>query len=284
MRDRPVMLCAGSGYVAQALAARLLRRGWRVVGTTRDPARKPALAAMGIEPEIWPPAPAAAAGATHVLVSAPPDERGDPTLRAIGPALAANPGLKWVGYLSTTGVYGDHGGGWVDEASPLNPAPGRAERRAAAEAEWRAAGLPLHIFRIAGIYGPGRAPFERIRAGAARRIVKEGQVFSRIHRDDIAAALLASIERPSPGAVYNLSDDLPAPPEDVIAYAAELLGVAAPPAVRFEDAEMSPMARSFYAESRRVSNRRMREELGVRLAYPTYREGLAAILAEESRS
>lgn len=281
MQDRPVMLCVGAGYVAQALAERLLQRGWRVLGTTRDAARKSALAEIGIEPESWPPSSSALAEATHVLSSAAPDERGDPALRAIGRDLAANSALKWVGYLSTTGVYGDQGGGWVDEDHPLNPAPGRSARRAAAEAEWRASGLPTHIFRLAGIYGPGRAPFERIRAGAARRIVKEGQVFSRIHRDDIAAALLASIDRPAPGAIYNLSDDLPAPPQDVIAHAADLLGVAAPPEVRFEDAEMSPMARSFYAESRRVSNRRLREELGVRLAYPTYREGLAATLAEE---
>lgn len=281
MPDRPFLLCAGFGYSAQALAGALRPLGWRIAGTMRDPARAPAIAALGVEPVLWPPAPELAAEATHVLVSAAPDQEGDPTLRAIGPALAGSRALKWVGYLSTTGVYGDHAGGWVDEDSPLEPGTARGRRRLEAENAWRALGVPLHIFRLAGIYGPGRGPFEKVRNGTARRIVKPGQIFSRIHRDDIAAALRASALNPKPGGVYNLCDDEPAPPEDVIACAAELLGVPLPPEIAFDEAEMSPMARSFYAELKRVSNRRMREELGVAPLYPGYREGLAAILREE---
>ncbi|MEM1066115.1 MAG: SDR family oxidoreductase, partial [Pseudomonadota bacterium] len=200
----------------------------------------------------------------------------------------AAPHLEWVGYLSTTGVYGDHGGGWVDEHTALTPATKRGEMRRVAEAAWQAlaveTGLPLHIFRLAGIYGPGRGPFAKVRAGTARRIVKEGQVFSRIHVEDIAQVLAASIARPKPGAIYNLCDDDPAPPQDVIAHAAELLGLPLPPAIAFEEAELSPMARSFYAESKRVRNDRIKEELGVTLHYPSYRDGLAALLAAESGS
>jgi nucleoside-diphosphate-sugar epimerase len=187
--------------------------------------------------------------------------------------------LEWIGYLSTTGVYGDRAGGWVDETAELRPVNARSRWRVEAEAAWAASGLPVEIFRLAGIYGPGRSAFDRLREGRAQRIVKQGQIFSRIHVDDIAAALAASIAAPRPAVVWNLADDEPAPPEDVIAYAAELLGLPVPPAIPFEEAELSPMARSFYAESKRVSNRRLRETLGVALAHPTYREGLRAILA-----
>ncbi len=276
----PTLLCAGFGYSARALATLLVPEGWRVIGTHRAPDGAAAIAATGVEPALWPPSPEIVRAATHLLVSAAPDETGDPTLRALGPHLAAPP-LQWVGYLSTTGVYGDRAGGWVDEETEPAPTTRRGEMRVAAEAEWRATGLPLHIFRLAGIYGPGRGPFEKVRDGTARRIIKPGQVFSRIHRDDIAAALRASIARPEPGAVYNLCDDDPAPPEDVIAHAAELLGLPLPPAVDYETAELSPMARSFYSESKRVSNARTKERLGLKLCHPTYREGLAAILEEE---
>ena len=193
------------------------------------------------------------------------------------------------GYLSTTGVYGDHGGGWVDEGAALTPATERGRARVAAEAEWAAladrTGAALHVFRLAGIYGPGRGPFAKVRAGTARRIVKPGQVFSRIHVDDIAAVLLASIDRPADaadgGRVYNVCDDDPAPPQDVLAHAAHLLGLPPPPAVDFAEADLSPMARSFYAESKRVRNDRIKAELDVRLRHPTYRDGLAALLAQE---
>jgi nucleoside-diphosphate-sugar epimerase len=285
----PVLLSLGHGYSAAALGRRLLAEGWRVIGTGRGEDSLARIRASGAEAVRWPGTPLAPllAQATHLLTSIAPDgvEEGaaDPVLRAEGRAVAeAAPRLAWAGYLSTTGVYGDRGGDWVDEASDLRPATARGRARVAAEAEWAAVpGLPLHIFRLAGIYGPGRGPFEKVRQGTARRIVKPGQVFSRIHVEDIAQALAASIARPRPGAIYNLCDDDPAPPEDVIAHAARLLGLPVPPAEDFAGAAMSPMARSFYAESKRVSNARMKAELGVRLRHPTYREGLAALLEAE---
>lgn len=275
------LLSIGHGYSAEALARRLLARGWTVIGTTRNPAKAARMAAAGVEPLVLPASLAPAlARATHVLTSVAPDGGGDPILRDHAGALrAARP--AWVGYLSTTAVYGDHAGGWVDEDTPLTPATARGRARVEAEAGWAALGLPLHIFRLAGIYGPGRGPFEKVRDGTARRIIKAGQVFSRIHVDDIAQVLEASIDRPRPGAVYNVCDDDPAPPEDVIGHAAELLGLPLPPAVPYAEAEMTPMARSFYAESKRVRNDRMKDELGVTPRYPTYREGLASLLALE---
>ena len=282
-----VLLSLGHGYSAAALARRLIPAGWRVLGTTRSEEKRAAIAATGVEPLIWPlEAPEAAfKAATHVLASAAPGAAGDPALALYRELIAAEAGrLEWVGYLSTTGVYGDRQGGWVTEDDPLTPATRRGEMRVAAEAEWRARqeahGLKLHIFRLAGIYGPGRGPFAKVRSGTARRIVKPGQVFSRIHVEDIASVLEASIARPNPGATYNVCDDDPAPPEDVIAFAAELLGLPVPPAIPIEEAEMTPMARSFYAESKRVSNTRIKHELGVRLRYPDYRAGLRALLAE----
>ena len=222
--------------------------------------------------------------ADHLLISAGPDAAGDPVLAALGQEIAARAGqFAWVGYLSTTGVYGDHGGGWVDEDTPLAPSTRRGVWRQQAEAAWQAIpGLPLHIFRLAGIYGPGRGPFAKVRQGSARRIIKPGQVFSRIHVEDIAQVLRASIARPDPGAIYNLCDDDPAPPQDVIAYAAELLDVPIPEAVPFDSAEMTPMARSFYADSKRVRNDRIKDELGIGLLYPDYRSGLRALLRDEA--
>ena len=261
-------------------------RCWRVIGTTRSEDKAAQLQAEGVEPRIWPGANMAPAldAATHLLISPAPTEAGDPVLNALGPEIAARRDqFKWVGYLSTTGVYGDHGGGWVDEDTALTPATKRGQMRVEAEANWRAVGLPLHIFRLAGIYGPGRGPFAKVRAGTARRIIKPGQVFSRIHVEDIAQVLAASIARPDPGAIYNLCDDDPAPPEEVIGHAAELLGLPLPPAEDFATADMKPMARSFYAESKRVRNDRIKDDLDVVLKYPTYREGLAALLAAEER-
>jgi dTDP-4-dehydrorhamnose reductase len=276
------LLSFGHGYSAAALARLLLPQGWRLIGTTRSPERAVQLAASGVEPLIWPgPDPVPLDAASHVLISAGPDQDGDPVLRALGGQIAAKAAdLAWVGYLSTTAVYGDHQGGWVDEGTALTPASRRGRWRVDAEAAWAAVpGLPLHIFRLAGIYGPGRGPFAKVRAGTARRIVKPGQVFSRIHVEDIAQVLAASIARPDPGAAYNVCDDDPAPPEDVIAHAAGLLGVPVPPAIPFDEAELTPMARSFYGESKRVSNDRIKSDLGVALKYPSYRDGLPALLA-----
>jgi nucleoside-diphosphate-sugar epimerase len=283
----PHLFSFGHGYSAQALARRLLPQGWIVTGTTRSAEKASTLAREGIA-VLRPgddPAPALRR-ATHLLISAGPTEEGDPAIAALTPVLQeVAPALTWAGYLSTTGVYGDHGGGWVDEATPLTPATRRGRLRVLAEQQWRdlaaATGLPLHIFRLAGIYGPGRGPFAKVRAGTARQIIKPGQVFSRIHVEDIAQVLAASIARPDPGAVYNVCDNDPAPPQDVLAHAAALLGLPEPPREDFDSAEMTPMARSFYAESKKVRNDRMLRELDVVLKYPDYRTGLAALLAEE---
>ena len=286
MPETPTLLSFGHGYTARALAARLLAQGWRVIGTTRFEEKARAIRGTGADALVWPSATAdirtALDRATHVLVSAGPDATGDPVLKAAERAIRERASrFAWAGYLSTTGVYGDRGGDWVDETSECRPSTTRGQWRFDAERAWARlhdeAGLPLHIFRLAGIYGPGRGPFTKVRDGTARRIVKAGQVFSRIHVDDIATVLEASIARPRPGAVYNVCDDEAAPPQDVIALAAELLGRPVPPTIRYEEAEMTSMARSFYAESKRVSNRLIRDELGVVLRYPSYREGLAAL-------
>lgn len=288
MRRR--LFCFGYGFSASVLAARFLTQGWAVAGTTRKPEKLAALAAEGVEAFLFDrdrplddPA-AALAGATHVLISAPPDAQGDPVLDQHAAEILACKGIEWLGYLSTTGVYGDRGGAWVDEDSALEPTGPRGERRLAAEngwlALWRDHGLPVHLFRLAGIYGPGRNALETVRRGRAQRIDKPGQVFSRIHVEDIASVLEASIAAPNPGRAYNLCDDDPAPPEAVIAQACALLGVDPPPLVPFEAAELSDMARSFYRDNKRVSNARIKAELGVTLAYPDYKTGLKALLAE----
>ncbi|MDF2140422.1 SDR family oxidoreductase [Paenirhodobacter sp. CAU 1674] len=278
------LLSIGHGYSAQALARVLLPQGWHIIATTRSAEKAAALRAQGVEAILWPGGDLPLDRATHLLTSVAPDATGDPVLRAHGAQIAAAaPHLQWVGYLSTVGVYGDHQGGWVDEDTALTPATARGQARVAAEADWQAVpGLAPHIFRLAGIYGPGRGPFEKVRDGSARRIIKPGQVFSRIHVDDIAQVLAASIARPDPGRVYNVCDDDPAPPQDVLSHAAQLLGLPEPPAVPYDGAAMSPMARSFYAESKRVRNDRIKDELGVRLIHPDYRAGLAALLADET--
>ena len=277
------LLSFGHGYSARSLAARLVPQGWRIFGTTRKTERLDEIAATGVEPVLWPGTDVRPLleSSAHLLISAGPGPEGDPVLNGLGDEIAAvAPALRWAGYLSTTGVYGDHEGGWVDEDTPLVPATRRGRARVEAEAAWQAIeSLPLHIFRLAGIYGPGRGPFAKVRNGTARRIIKPGQVFSRIHVEDIATALELSIATPHPGAIYNLCDDDPAPPQDVIAYAAELLGLPVPPAIPFEEAEMTPMARSFYAESKKVRNDRAKVELGWKPAYPDYRSGLAALRA-----
>lgn len=277
------LLSLGYGYTARLFARALIAQGWRVIGTTRDAAKARALEAEGVEPLLWQPGAkpeAAIAAATHILHSASPIDGHDPFMH-LAPLLR-EAGPEWFGYLSTTGVYGDTGGAWVDEDSPLAPARGRSADRAAAEAAWLASGLPLHVFRLAGIYGPGRGPFARLRSGQAQRIVKPGQVFSRIYVEDIVRVLLASIARPDPGRIYNLCDDLPAGADEVLVAAAQMIGLPLPEALDFATAELSPMARSFYAECRRVRNDRIKAELGVVLQCPDYHAGLRAILAAEA--
>ncbi len=284
----PSLLCIGFGYCAQGLARHPDLAGWTCAATARTAEKAHSLRAEGIDAQVWPAETLIAdlPPRTHLLISAPPEEAGDPVLNRYREALLdQRERIDWIGYLSTTAVYGDRQGGWVDEASALTPASERGKRRVAAERDWLAlaeAGLPVHTFRLAGIYGPGRGPFEKIRRGTVQRIDKPEQVFGRIHVEDIATTLLASIKRPNPGTAYNVTDDLTCPPQDVIGHAADLLGLPRPPLVPFEQAQMSPMARSFYGENKRVRNDRIRQDLGVTLAYPTYREGLAAILAAEA--
>jgi len=269
----------GLGYSGKAVARALLGQGWSVAGTTRSGRADdlPGVEVFAFDRDR--PLPADALdGVAGILSTVPPDAAGDPVVATMAAAMrTARP--RWVGYLSTTGLYGDHGGGWVDETTPPDPTQDRSRRRLEAEQQWIGTGLPVHLFRLAGIYGPGRSAIEQVLAGTARRINKPGQMFSRIHVEDIARAVLASLTRPAPGAIYNLCDDDPAQPQEVILYACALLGIAPPPEIGWEEARatLSPMALGFYADNKRVSNRRMRDELGVELAYPSYRDGLAAI-------
>ena len=274
------LLCIGYGFSARALAPVLQNLGWSITGTTRNPARVPEMLAEQVAPIIWPGDDLYAAlnDASHLLISAAPSTQGDPFLGTID--LAAHK-FSWVGYLSTTGVYGNHDGAWVDETASLNPTTKRGQYRVQAEAAWIATALPVHIFRLAGIYGPGRGPFSKVRNGTARRIIKRGQMFSRIHADDIAQVLAASISQPRPGAIYNLCDDDPAPPQDVLAYAAQLLNMPLPPKVDFALADMTAMARSFYAENKRVRNDLIKSELNIALKYPSYKDGLQSLLELE---
>ena len=280
------LFCFGYGYSAESLVRQLSARIISVTGTRTSIGdfAEPGIELAAYKGDV----PSAdvrrlLAGTTHLLVSIPPDLEGDPVLRHFADDIAALSDLAWVGYLSTVGVYGDHKGAWVDEDTPVKPISERSLRRVQAERAWldfrAATGKRIDIYRLSGIYGPGRSVIDNLRGGTARRIVKPGQVFNRIHVDDIARALSAAIERDAGHTVYNVSDDEPAPPEDVLAYAAELLGVPVPPAIPFEQAGLSAMAATFWAENKRVRNARIRTALGVELLYPTYREGLRALAA-----
>jgi nucleoside-diphosphate-sugar epimerase len=283
----------GLGFSAFALAKRLTAKGWQIAGTARGDNKIARLGREGYAIARFAGERGderlskLLAGTTHLLHSIPPSPEGDPVLASYRTEIAALPSLAWVGYLSTVGVYGDQEGGWVDERTEPKPNSARTDARVEAERAWLAfgqeTGVPVHVFRLAGIYGPGRSVFDKLKAGTARRINKDGQVFSRIHVEDIAGVLEASIARPRGGAIYNVADDEPAAPGEVVAYAAELMGVAPPPEVAFDEADLSPMARSFYEGSRRIMNARIKSELGVKLRYPTYREGLAALLADHSK-
>ncbi len=280
------LFCFGFGYSAAALARALAQENVTVAGTTRDPEKAEALFSRDVEAFPFdgtaPMGEGALDGATHVLVSIPPDASGDPVLRHHARDLAqARP--RWIGYLSTTGVYGDRGGGWVDEGSALRPTAERTRRRVQAELQWLRfgdrAGVPVHVFRLAGIYGPGRSVLDELRAGRARCIDKPGHLFSRIHVDDIAMVLTAAMARPNAGDIFNVCDDEPAAQAEVVAFGASLLGMDPPPLVPFADAGLSEMARTFWADDKRVRNDRLKRALGVTLTYPTYREGLRAVLA-----
>jgi nucleoside-diphosphate-sugar epimerase len=282
------LLCFGFGFSARTLAARLDKQAWKISATSRDPEGIAEINDQGfrgllfdsklqIEPDV-----------THLLISAPPDENGDPVLNLYQEQLwRIAKQLQWVGYLSTTGVYGDRGGDWVDEDSPLEPNTARGHRRLEAERSWMKLhidhGLLVHLFRLAGIYGPGRNQLLAVLNGSAKRIIKSGQIFGRIHVDDIAGVLAVSMAKPNPGRAYNVCDDEPCPPQEVVEYAANLLGVPVPLEIPFEDANLSAMARSFYADSKRVSNKRMKNELSYKLLYPNYREGLSALKSQLTR-
>lgn len=267
------LFCFGFGYTAGHLA-RALPAGWQVGGTVRHKDGRPGTQLFGDALDL--------SHITHLLLSIPPEEAGDPVLLRYRHTLEAAENLRWIGYLSTTGVYGDHGGALVDENTPTAPTSERARRRVAAERDWlafgRARGVMVQIFRLAGIYGPGRNVLEDLKDGTAKRIVRPGQLFSRIHVEDIAAVLRAALTGDHPSAIFNVCDDEPAPPAEVVTFAADLLGVTPPPEIPFEQAALSPMALTFWADNKRVDNRRMKEELGVGLTYPTYREGLKSLL------
>ena len=265
--------------------------GERVCGTVRSAEKARKLHALhpNIEAYVFDPPHIDAAieqriaSATHLLVSIPPGDAGDPVLAHFANAIAEARHLDRIVYLATIGVYGDADGAWIDEETPTEPNSTRNRSRVVAEQQWLAlgqrAGKKVTLLRLAGIYGPRRNALVNLREGKARRLVKPGQVFNRIHVEDIARAVEAAFASQEAAGIFNVTDDEPAPPQDVIAYAAKLLGVEPPPEIPFERADLSPMARSFYSSNKRVSNRKLKERLGVALAFPTYREGLRALAA-----
>lgn len=279
----------GLGFSGRTFAERHIARGDHVSGTVRSRDKARALSAAGIATHVFGPDGGDdaigidLAASEALLISVPPGTGGDPVLGNYAAQIAAAPNLRWIGYLSTIGVYGDHSGAWIDERTPATPTNARSIERADAEQAWLAFGaandIPMHIFRLAGIYGPGQSQLVQLARGTAKRIIKPGQVFNRIHVEDIARVLDASLERPHAGAIYNVTDNEPAPAQDVVTFAAQLCGVEPPPEIDLDDADLTEMGRSFYAESKRVRNDLLRNELGVTLAYPTYREGITALRA-----
>lgn len=289
------LFCFGYGYTCDYLAHELMSRGgWSIGGTTRDPDKRAFLRSRGVKAHLFDYEHPLGDpyfildGTTHLLISTPPDDIGDPTFAMHAADIIRIPTLKWVGYLSTTGVYGDRDGGVVDEYSEIRPNSKRGSRRVRAEEEWlsllQSYGLPVHIFRLAGIYGPGRSALDSVRAGVARRIDKPGQAFNRIHVEDIVQVLMASFARPRPGAIYNLADDDPEPSHEVIRYACELLDIVPPRLIPYDEADMAPIARSFYQDNKRIKNDLIKEELGIVLKYPNFREGLIGCLEAEKHA
>lgn len=288
MTEKKKIFCFGHGYVAERLSRELLRQGWDVCSTTTSPEKQARLKKSGIECFLFDDSHTindpyeVFDGVTHVLLSIPPGAEGDPVFEIHGMDLAKIKSLEWVGYLSATTVYGNHDGNWIDESMPPAPDSRRGSLRLKAEEQWeslyRDEGLPVHIFRIAGIYGPGRSALDSVIAGSARCIDKPNHVFNRIHVDDISQTLQASIAKPYPGAIYNLADDVPSPSHEVILYACHLVGMTPPPITPFHLAEMAPIVRSFYKDNKRIRNDRIKQELGVVLRYPDYRTGLESCL------
>lgn len=277
----------GMGFSATFFSLQAHARGVQITGTVRSRDKAAALSGAGLTMRVFGQASidgeieADIAASDAMLISVPPDADGDPVLRAYRTQIVAAPKLRWIGYLSTIGVYGNHNGAWIDEQTPVNATNARSRHRAAAEREWLALGtasnIPVQVFRLAGIYGPGRNQLVQIAEGTAKRVIKAGQVFNRIHVEDIARVLNASLAQPRQGGIYNVTDNEPAPPQDVVTFAAKLCGREPPPEIAFDDAQLTPMGRSFYDENKRVRNRLIRDELGVMLAYPSYCEGLAAL-------
>jgi NAD dependent epimerase/dehydratase family enzyme len=277
------ILFFGFGFSAEALSRILPKSEWTITGTSRTPRGAEAIQKLGFNGVVFDELKSIPADVTHIVTSVPPDADGDPVLRKFGQELQTRAThFQWLAYLSTTGVYGDHEGAWVNEDTPLTPNTERGHRRLSAEKAWMRLhyynALPVHIFRLAGIYGPGRNALESLKDGSAKRVIRQGQIFSRIHVDDIAGILAASMSKPNHGRAYNVADNEPCPPQDVISYGAELLEITPPPEIPFEQAELSPMARSFYMDSKRVSNDRVKEELGYQFLYPDYKTGLKSLL------
>lgn len=292
-RDKK-LFCFGYGYTASFLAERLKPFGWKIAGTTTDPEKRVFMKQAGIEAQLYDhnhtinDPYASFKDVSHVLLSIPPGADGDLVVDIHGLDLCKMPNIEWVGYLSTTAVYGNQDGNWVDELTPPEPSSRRGSLRLRAEQQWQFLqtndGLPLHIFRLAGIYGPGRSAIDSVRAGTARRIDKPGHVFNRIHVEDIVQALVASMNQPRPGAIYNLSDDDPGPSHDVVTFACNLVGIDPPPITQFDQTEMAPIVRSFYKDNKRVRNDLVKKELGVDFIYPDFRAGLQACMDIEDNT
>jgi len=284
----PTLLVFGGGWLGEAAARKAMRRSHRAILTSRDAARRATLAAGGfgaLDPDDAPALDEAVAAASAILITAPPEPDGCPGLRRVIPAVTRTAAFPdWIGYVSSTAVYGDRGGGWAFEDDPLNAASLEGARRVRAERDWLDAGqgmgLTVQIFRLPALYGPGRSPLERLRDGTARLVRKPGQVFNRVHVDDAVSGLFASMARPRPGAAYTLCDDEPAPADVVMEWAADRLGLPRPPEIDLDDPSVSDAMRRFYLDSKRLSNARAKAELGWRPRYPTFREGLEAMLGD----
>lgn len=282
------VLILGCGYVGLAFGKQMLARGALVTGTFRTDVSAQKLTQHGISPLFFTGTASqslyeSARTADIILASIPPDQNGDAGYLALTPIFQTS-NTRWIGYLSTTGIYGDRQGGWAFENDAPTPQSVEAQQRLLAEQAWQSLDRPAHIFRLPGIYGPGRSALEQVQAGTARRIDRAGQVFSRAHRDDIVSALMASLAKPNPGRIYNICDDQPCASGDVILEASRLLGIDPPPLIPISKAALSEMGRRFYSECKRVSNARVKAELGWRPRFPTFVQGLADCLAAQRRA